>query len=124
MRADATKSAGTEMDDDAVAMAWLKAQVEALSDQQPMWSRSAYTHSRTSHVAFCNGAVKIEGQPSAILVGTVRDLAEATLSAIREHRAGIDGPVLLTWRCEPEVRRDGEHVRVYTRLALEPDLWA
>jgi hypothetical protein len=105
------------------ALAWLKARVEDLSDLPPMWSRSAYTHRRTSHVAFCNGSIKSECELPAPMGGNVRDVVEATLGAIREYRATIPGPALLTWRCEPEfttgVAPDVD--RIYCRLAFEPD---
>lgn len=109
--------------DDDVALLWLKSRIEDLSERPPMWSRNAYTHTRAIHVAFCNGAIKLEGE-CAPTVKSVRDAAEDTLTAIRVYRATIDGPVLLTWRCEPELEREPSGVRVYCRLALEADRWS
>jgi hypothetical protein len=120
MKPDATSPLATE----ELALAWLKLRIEDLSALPPMWSRSAYTHRRTPHVAFANGAMKPEGEEAAWLDGNVRDLAEATLQAVREYRRGIDGPVLLVWRCEPEVRREAGRTIVYCQLSLERDDFA
>ena|SRR3990167_9290283 len=110
--------------DDALAIAWLKVRVEDMSEHRPQWSREAYTHSRVAHIAFSNGQIKVEGEAPEVRSGNVRDLADATLNAIRAYRETIRGPVLLTWRCEPEVRREADDVFVYARLALEPDTLA
>lgn len=113
------------MSDEEIALAWLKARVQDMSDQQPMWSRSAYTHRRTPHAAFVNGQKKEEGEFGPPWRGNVRDVTEATLMAVRAYRESIDGPVLLTWRQEPVVEEDAMgRKRVYCRLSFEPDNWA
>lgn len=109
--------------DNEVAMRWLKSRIEDLSERAPMWSRTAYTHTRAVHVAFCNGSIQTEGEAVAP-VTSVRDAVEATLIAVRAYRAKIDGPCLLTWRVEPELTEEAGGSRVYCRLALEADLWS
>lgn len=111
--------------DDVVAAHWLKRRVEAMSDLPVMWSRSAYTNRRTTHIAFRNGEIAVEAQPVARGGEDVLEVAEATLLAIRSYRATIDGDVGLVWRCEPEVTREDDGlVRIYTRLCFESDIIA
>lgn len=121
MTAGETMSRAT--DDDERALSWLKSSIEDLSERPPMWSRTAYTHTRAVHVAFCNGEIAQESGYTAAL-RTARDAAERTLEAISSYRDTIAGPVLLTWRVEPEIKRSPLGVRVYCRLALEADLWS
>lgn len=105
----------------------LRNEIEALSAQQPMYSRSAYTHRRTRHVAFGNGAIVSEMGAWPIQGDrTLIELARDTLKAVKAYRDTIDGPVLLTWRIEPEITHydRAEDVRLYVRLCFEPDLWA
>lgn len=107
-----------------IALAWLRTRIEDMSEMTPQWSKTAYTHRRTLHVAFANGEIKTEGEDIAPAVGrNVRDLAEDTLTAVRAYRALVNGPALLTWRVEPEftIISDGEK-KLYCRLAFETDL--
>lgn len=123
MKPDAASPHGTKLSNEDLAAEWLKRRVEALSELPVMWSASAYTARHTVHVAFCNGAVKVEGEPPLRhgFGADPLDLAEATLAAIRNYRAGISDPAGLVWRCEPEVRTENGSVRIYTRLCFEPE---
>jgi hypothetical protein len=112
--------------DEQLAALWLKRRIEALSELQVMWSRSAYTARRTTHIAFANGEIKIEGV-EPLRHGQLADpleLADLTFSAVRDYRASIEGPAGLVWRCEPEVTTDNGKVRVYCRLCFEPEIAA
>jgi hypothetical protein len=123
MKPDATAPRGTRLTDEELVTLWLARRIEAMGERAAMYSRSAYTHRGTHHVAFANGAVRVEGEAAANDGATadVFDLAEATLAAVREYRRGIEGPVVLVWRCEPEVTRENGSARIYLRLCFEPD---
>lgn len=101
----AARTAEVEIRDRIVLMAG--------KDKPVMWSRSAYTHRRTEHTQFLTAPCK-----------DVRRAVEVTVEAVNAYRNTIDGPVLLTWRIEPEVEISDEGVSVYVRLCFEPDLWS
>lgn len=111
---------------DAQLIAELKSQIEALSENAPAWSKSAYTNRRTVPKAFRNGAESIESRSSVETspwsTMSVTDLLTAQRVAITRYRESFAGPVDLVWRCEPEIRRSADGVSVYTRLSFEPTL--
>lgn len=126
MKQDAQVSPGIDLTDEQIASVWLKRRIEGLSELPVMWSRAAYTARRTVHVAFANGAIKVEGQEPA-RSGQGADpleLAQATYEAVEAYRAQIDGPAGLVWRWEPEVTSENGAVLVYLRLCFEPQVEA
>lgn len=114
------------LSDDQRAMLYLRRRIEALSALPVMWSRSACTSRGTVHVAFENGAIKREGEPSIGVSDDPLFLAEKTFAAVQNYYRSLtgtgDGPgqlAGLVWRCEPEIRREGGNVYVYCRLCFE-----
>lgn len=93
----------------------LRAEVEALALNPPLYSKHAYSPRRVAHEAFENGAVKVSaehnprGMPLEMCVDMV---ACATLL-----RGNIAGEAVLIWRHEPEFDEQGN---VYMRLCFEP----
>lgn len=101
----------------------LRERIEALSDTHPMYSRNAYTHRRTMHRIFANGALVEEGAERPHIFGNLQFLADSTYDAVKAHRDSIDGPVDLVWRVEPELREGPEdRLALYCRLCFEPSL--
>ena len=115
--------ASVEEPTDEAILAKLKSDIEALSENQPLWSRSAYTPRRTIHRIFVNGVLVREGETYLYPTENLAKLAEMTLIAVKAYRQSIVGDVDLVWRAEPEVKIvDGGKVTLYTRLCFEPVL--
>ena len=101
----------------------LRTDIESLSAGSPMHSRNAYTHRRTPHVVFANGAIRPEGGMSQP-IDTVERMCAMTLTSVTAYRYTVPGAVDLVWRVEPELRTDpATGTRsLYCRLCFEPSL--
>lgn len=87
---------------------WLKRRIEGLSDEPPMWSRTAYTSRHTLHVIFRNDGYRPEDMqarklPDRICDDTLGDKAQEVFEAVRAYALSIRSRRLLVWRAEPEI---------------------
>lgn len=93
----------------------LRAEIEALVEHPPLYSRCAYTPRRTVHAVFRNGYRAAEGVPGPIASSSLLTMAYSMLEGARALMLLVEDPVLI-WRVEPELVDDA----LYMRLCFEP----